>query len=98
MRSNDRYKEERAARTAAEQWAGAKRVAQNMAEGMFAEKFKDWRIPPPKVHIPSPDKSTWEVHASYPIGMGEFHIVIEPFATFPSEEFMATITMLGLRK
>jgi hypothetical protein len=83
---------------AAEQWAGAKRVAQNMAEGMFEEFCKQWRIPAPKVFLPSPDRKTWEVHSCYPVGEGEFVVVIEPYDTFPSTEFIATLMMLGLKK
>lgn len=98
MKGNDKYKEEREARRAAEMWAGAKLVSKNMAEGVFAEMFKDWKMPSPQVHIPSPDKSTWEVHARYYVdGIGDV-LVKEPYETFPSELFMATITMLGLKR
>jgi len=90
-------KEDRAARTAAEQWAGAKLVARNMAEGLLEEVCKGWRIPSPKVHIPSPDKKTWTVVAQYPVG-NEMMEHTESFDVFPSEEFIATLMMLGLKK
>lgn len=94
----EKRKAEVAARTAAEQWAGAKRVARNMAEGMLGEWTKGWAISPPKVYIPSPDVKTWEVIVKYYVeGVGDVERR-EPYNTFPSEELTATLMILGRKR